>query len=278
MQLRASIGGKEYAWDTAEPVELSTSQVFHQIEGAGSLSLFGGGVPTAKPYRVGEFVGDTRQGGSVNVEVITVVPHLHGTHTESIGHVTDERVHVSYVLREAFVPATVLSVVPEHVGDTGDSSAPAPQLGDLLITARALAEAYSRVGGPEGFTEGLVLRTLPNQPSKRTTDYDQMQPAYFTAEAMALVVAWGVQHLVVDLPSLDRLDDGGALTAHRIYWGLPAGSKSLREARRPLATVSELAFVPDALHDGAVILHLQVPPWLSDAAPSRIMAYVCTPE
>lgn len=278
MLLRASIGGQDYAWDTAEPIELSTSQAFHQAEDVPSLSLFGGGVPRAEPYRVGEFVGDTRQGGSVNVEVITVAPHLHGTHTESIGHVTDERVFVSYVLREAFVPATVISVTPVRAGDTDETSTPTPQPGDTLITARALAEAYSRAGAREGFAEGLIIRTLPNEPSKRTADYDQLHPAYFTAEAMALVVAWGVQHLVVDMPSLDRLDDGGALTAHRIYWGLPPGSKSLREARRPLATVSELAFVPDALHDGPVILHLQVPPWLSDAAPSRIMAYVCTPE
>jgi len=278
MLLRASIGGHDYVWDSGELIELSTSVAFHPNEGSPRLRLFGAEAPTAEPYRAGDFVGDTRRGGSVNVEVITVAPHLHGTHTESIGHVTDERVFVSYVLREAMFPATVISVVPERAGETDETSAPAPQQGDTLITARALAEARARAGAPEGFLEALVLRTLPNEPSKQTADYDTYQPAYFTAEAMALVVSWGVQHLVVDLPSLDRLDDGGALTAHRIYWALPPGSKTLREARRPLATVSELAYVPDALRDGPVILHLQVPPWLSDAAPSRIMAYVCTPE
>ena len=34
-----------------------------------------------------------------------------------------------------------------------------------------------------------------------------------------------------DLPSLDRADDGGHLAAHRVYWGLPAGSQS---ASRPV--------------------------------------------
>ena len=45
--------------------------------------------------RAGSFVGDTRAGGSCNCEILTLAPHCNGTHTECVGHVTDDRVAVS---------------------------------------------------------------------------------------------------------------------------------------------------------------------------------------
>jgi hypothetical protein len=86
---------------------------------------------------------------------------------------------------------------------------------------------------------------------------------------MRWIVARDVVSLVVDLPSLDRAADGGALAAHRLFWGLPAGATDARQATRARALVTELALVPDAAADGLYLLDLQVPAFAADAAPSR---------
>jgi kynurenine formamidase len=119
-----------------------------------------------------------------------------------------------------------------------------------------------------------VVRTLPNDPSKRHRSYDDACPApYFTPDAMRWVVERGVDSLVVDLPSLDRADDGGGLAAHRVYWGLPPSARDARLAARGRALVTELAYVPDAATDGLYLLDLQAPASASDAAPSRPVLY-----
>ena len=53
---------------------------------------------TAHAVRQGGFIGDTRSGGSVNCELLSLVPHGNGTHTECLGHVTEERISVADVL------------------------------------------------------------------------------------------------------------------------------------------------------------------------------------
>jgi hypothetical protein len=50
----------------------------------------------------------------------------------------------------------------------------------------------------------------------------------------------------------------------------------LAEATRAAATITELAFVPEALTDGAYLLELQVPALGGDAVPSRPLLYPLT--
>ncbi len=83
--------------------------------------------------------------------------------------------------------------------------------------------------------------------------------------------------LVVDLPSLDRADDGGRLAAHRVFWGLPPGCDDAAAATRGRALVTELAYVPDSVPDGLYLLDLQVPAFGADAAPSRPVLYPLLP-
>jgi len=118
------------------------------------------------------------------------------------------------------------------------------------------------------------VRTLPNDAGKRHRRYEGPCPApYFTADAMHWVVERGVTSLVVDVPSLDRADDGGLLAAHRVYWGLAPDVRDAHQARRGRALVTELAWVPDTVPDGHYLLDLQVPAFATDAAPSRPVLY-----
>ena len=122
----------------------------------------------------------------------------------------------------------------------------------------------------------LIIRTLPNTPDKRHQDYTGRTPPYLTREAAQLLVERGIEHLVVDLPSIDRSHDEGRLTAHRIFFGLPRGSTALAQATRANATVTELAYVADHLSDGPYLLELQVPALGGDAVPSRPLIYRLT--
>ena len=76
----------------------------------------------------------------------------------------------------------------------------------------------------------------------------------------------GVKHLLIDLPSVDRESDGGALAFHHSYWGVP---EKLDVER----TITELIYVDDKIPDGEYVLNLQVAPFENDASPSRPVLY-----
>ena len=85
------------------------------------------------------------------------------------------------------------------------------------------------------------------------------------------LVQAGVQHLLLDLPSVDREVDGGVLRAHHAFFG-PASSP------REGATISELLCVPEGLKAGPGLLAMQVAPFVHDAAPSRPVWFPTTVE
>lgn len=221
---------------------------------------------------IGSFVGDTRKGGSCNCEVLTLVPHCNGTHTESAGHVVAGSPHVAALATDALVPALLLSVPTRAAESARETSSPDPLPGDQWVTAQELRNAMKQAGySPQ---PALVIRTLPNDEGKRFRDYGQGEPpAYFSNEAVDLVVGWGVRHLLIDLPSLDRSHDQGKLSGHRRFWGLPPAGAAPSDPDRPDASITEMIFVPDVVPDGLYALSLQIAPFVTDAAPSRPLLF-----
>ena len=84
----------------------------------------------------------------------------------------------------------------------------------------------------------------------------------------------GIKHLLVDLPSIDRLVDGGKLANHRIFWNVPEGEFEVGPETRVESTITELAYIPEAVSDGEYLLNLQIAPFESDAAPSRPVLFM----
>jgi hypothetical protein len=76
----------------------------------------------------------------------------------------------------------------------------------------------------------------------------------------------GVQHLLTDLPSVDREEDAGAMAAHKAFWQYP-------HSPRLQATISEMVFVPNEAKDGLYFLNLQIASFESDASPSKPILY-----
>ncbi|MFM2376943.1 MAG: hypothetical protein RLZZ165_2040 [Bacteroidota bacterium] len=163
----------------------------------------------AEAYRSGGWVGDTRQGGSFNFETYTLTPHCNGTHTECIGHIVDDRLRIHEELQETLLPATLITVRPKSGHETRDHYHPPLATEDIVIDLTALHDAL--LASDAELPTALVIRTLPNDRSKSSRDYMRQTPAFLTLEAMAYLVGLGVQHLLVDIPSVDRLFDGGIL-------------------------------------------------------------------
>jgi arylformamidase len=265
--LEFSTRGRQWRADLRRPIDLAIPLDF-----AGPQPRFFASTPaSAEPLRAGSFTGSVGSGASCNCATFTLAPHCHGTHTECVGHVTDPVASLAALTPVPPCLALLVSLQPRELGPL--AAGPHATAQDRVIDRAALEQAAAAwLADP---WTALVLRTLPNGISKRHRAYvDGGGPApYFEPEAIGWLVAREVTSLVVDLPSLDRADDGGRLAAHRAYWGLPPGSTDAGAASRPHALVTELAYVPDEAQDGLYLLDLQVPAFVADAAPSRPVLY-----
>jgi arylformamidase len=258
---------REIRVDLAHPLDLSVELDFEGPQ----VRHFGAPPARAHPFSVPGFTGLVASGASCNCQSITLVPHCNGTHTECAGHLTREPLHAHRIVPRELIPALLLTASPVSPDETREGSDPAPHPDDRLVTREAL-----RASWPKELPfapRALAIRTLPNDAGKRTRDYTDTTPPYLTREAAQYLVDSGIEHLVVDLPSIDRAHDEGRLTAHRLFFGLPPGETALSRARRAQCTVTELAYAASEATDGPYFLQLQVPAINGDAVPSRPLLY-----
>lgn len=268
MKISFREGPHVWSCDLARPLDISTRLEF---EGA-QPSAFGIDRATAVAYRSGDWVGDVREGGSVNCFVVTMCPHGNGTHTECVGHIVAQRVCINDILEDTLVSAQLVTVGLQVLADSGENYDAPHDPGDLVITRRALAAALD--AHPIA-ARALVIRTRPNHDDKRVAHWSGHNPPYLTNDAMRFVRQLDVKHLLVDIPSVDREDDGGHLTNHRIFWDVPPGSSSFHNVPSS-HTITEMVFVPDHVDDGPWIVTIQIPDFALDAAPSRVRLFPAT--
>lgn len=254
MKLQFHIELKKYVVDTEKAVDLSIPLRFNGLQ----PKFFDVPNATAHTFEGGGFIGDTKRGGSCNVKEFRLNPHCHGTHTESIGHVVDQDFPISEIMKTPSIPATLITVTPRKNAD-----------GDEVIDRTSLEETL-KPWKTSGALKALIIRTLPNDDSKTIRHYgDIHRPAFLSTEAMNYISELAVEHLLVDLPSLDKMHDEGKLAAHRIFWGLPEDSRDLKKAKFPKRTVTEMIYAPSSVTDGLYLLNLQMPHFMSDVSPCR---------
>jgi len=261
MKAKISLSSLEVEVDFSKGNDISIPLNFNGSQ----PNTYGVDKATSKPYQDGQFIGDTRKGGPCNFETYSFTPHCNGTHTECIGHITDERISILSSLKEEMIPSTLVSVTPRG---TDENYIPNLNTEDLVITKKDLELHLKDVNSK--FLKGLIIRTLPNYESKKSRDYMKETPSFFSIEAMEYIVSLGVKHLLVDTPSVDRLLDEGHLSVHNIFW--ETKGKRFNPAAQN-KTITEMIFVPDFLENGHYLLNLQIPAFVSDAAPSRPILY-----
>lgn len=259
-----NINGQNYTADLAKPISIA---ILLDFAGEQPNTY---GVPHAqsRAYKDGTFIGDVKQGGSCNFETIELTPHCNGTHTESIGHITRDRVHIAETNFKRISTALLISIEPIVADDHAHHYNHTLESEDLLIT-RELLEAEIKRYRNVNF-DSLIIRTKPNTDKKLSDNYDYV-PAYFSLDAMEYILELRVSNLLVDLPSIDRLYDDGLMSNHRTYWQVDdARNVNPKTAHK---TVTEFIYAADSVKDGYYLLEIQIPPFLSDAAPSTPILY-----
>jgi arylformamidase len=271
MPATIGIGGRRFRAELGAGHELAIALDFDGVQ----PRWFDAPPPSSAALAGEGFSGRVASGASCNCSTFTLTPHCDGTHTECAGHLTREPLAVRTVVPLSPVPALLLSVTPVAAAECPEGTRPAPLPADRLVTAAALAAAWPASLPFE--PRALIVRTLPNPPAKRRRDYRAEPAPFLSLPAAQLLVERGIEHLVLDLPSADRAADGGLLSAHRAFFGLPAGSTSLAAVARPQCTITELACIDDAVADGCYLLMLQLPALGGDALPSRPVIYPVRP-
>ncbi len=267
MTLSICLKDQYFTFDTSQVKDISIPLKFNGEQ----PNIFNTKRAESGAYEADGFVGDTRQGSGCNFEQVTLVPHCNGTHTECIGHITHKRFSIQEQLQDSLIPATVLTVSPESAETSLDTYLPEKETDDVFISERSLKKGLEKVS--REFLKALVIRTLPNDASKMKRNYMEQEPAFFSLEAMKYIVETGVDHLLVDLPSVDRAYDEGNLNAHHLFWNIEAGSHKEASNSMLNKTITEMIYVRDEIADGPYLLNLQIAPFVSDAAPSRPLLY-----
>lgn len=205
--------------------------------------------PTIEPEVVDGNTISVAKGASVDFNTINFNPHAHGTHTETVGHISEKKYSINKHLKQFFFLAEVITVAPEVF------------MKDKIISEKQLKFA---IGNKK--RDAIVIRTMPNTKDKKSKKYSHTNWTYFKEDAIKYLVRKGVKHLLVDLPSIDREEDGGELRAHKAFWNFDG---NLRKD----ATITELIYVSNKIEDGCYLLNLQIAPFENDASPSKPILY-----
>lgn len=211
--------------------------------------------PVIEPVVFGDWIGKVSEGkSSTNFNNIFFNPHGHGTHTECLGHITNDFYSINQSLKQFFFFAKLITVEPEKIGD------------DFVITKESISTLV------DGKTEALIIKTLPNQKEKKSRKYSNTNPPYLSEEAAIFIRESEIQHLLIDLPSVDKEHDEGKLLAHKAFWNVK-DTVNLNSDARLNATITEMIYVPDEIEDGNYILNLQIASFENDASPSKPILY-----
>ena len=227
MKIQLEIHDTAYTADLSKPIDISITM--------GQVKCFYAPDVVMTPYKSGDFIGSVNKGAPVNFYNVQLNPHGNGTHTECLGHITKNQQSVNKVLKEFHYNSYLLTAELETLEN-----------GDRVISKDALAKGFPSKGA-----DAIIIRTSPNSDSKLTMDYSGTNPPYLTSEAMQFLVDHGVQHLLIDTPSVDREEDAGILAAHHIFWGLDL-EENVIDASRQTGTITEMVYIADSHPDGGI--------------------------
>lgn len=239
--------GRTYLCDLSRPIHIS--HIINQGDKNprcfyAPLAAFDPVIYDGKPI-------STSAGAPVNFYNITINPHGTTTHTETISHISNEWIPIEGVFSKYHFMAHLCTIALTN-----------GLKGDVCIDREDLEAIKTCMD-----IEVLIIRTLPNDNDKSSKDYSGKNPPYFTERAMKFIAESQVKHLIIDLPSVDKEEDGGALLAHKIYWHIDNNNP------KKYKTISELAYIPSVYPDGLYLCHFGIMRLSLDVSPSNITLY-----
>lgn len=245
MLIQIQIADKQYSCDLKKGLDISIPLVSD-----GGVVAFGADPYTAQPFSSGEFVGSLNAGAPVNFYNIFINPHGNGTHTETVNHI-DKRGHSIYdTLKQSHFITQLITITPNQ-RDNGDRVIEEEQFYNIKILELAQA---------------LVIRTTPNTTTKLTQNYTGTNPCYIDYKFIQQLNKTNVDHLLIDIPSVDREVDGGKLSAHNAFWNTEDNLQLKK-------TITEMVYIDNDILDGLYLLNLQTISVDIDASPSKPILY-----
>ncbi len=133
--------------------------------------------------------------------------------------------------------------------------------GDEIITAEHFKNIIKHKDN-----EAIVIRTAPNEAEKINKHYSNTNAPYVLNDAITHLLSLGIDHILIDLPSVDREFDEGKLLSHHVFWNYPQAPQTHR-------TITEMIFVNNQVPDGQYLLNIMVAPFENDASPSKPVLY-----
>jgi arylformamidase len=224
--------------------------------------------PTSAAVVAGGFVGDVRRGGSCNCEMHHFSPHAAGTHTEGPGHILADRRPITSENIAPMMLCAFLRITPVPLSSCSDEVGGNHHPHDAVVDELSLQTAWDAL--PALPYRAVAIATADGA-VRRHEHHSRKNPPYLTSDAMSFLRRHDIDHLLVDLPSVDREDDGGLLSAHRTFFDLPSTG--------PIAsrTITEFIAVDATVRSGAYVVMLQVSAFDADAAPSRPLLFALQP-
>ena len=271
MIIQTTHNDRKYSLDTSKFIDLSIpynfngpQPNFYDVEPGKLKSLEAGG----QSWSVAE-------GAGCNVPEISMNIHCSGTHTECVGHLLDQDSDVSACMKNFLMSAILVTITPQPFEGCPDNYHAGIGDNESIISADIFFRAYKQWFMADA--DALIIRTEPNPEKKQFTKYSNQPAVFFTNDAMAMICDTNIKHLVVDLPSVDRMSDDGTLGNHRMFWG--DGSNPESEVNpESIKTITELAYIPNHVKDGFYFLNIQIPHFVCDAAPSRPLLMLPSPS
>ena len=266
MIIQATHNDRKYSLDTSKFIDLSIPYNFN-----GPQPNFYDVEPgKLKSLEAGEKSWSVTKGSGCNVPEISMNIHCTGTHTECVGHLLEKESDVSACLENFLMSAILVTITPQPFGDCPDKYHAAVEDKESVISTDRFFREYKQWLMAE--PDALIIRTEPNLKDKQFYRYSAHPAPFFTTSAMSMICDTTIKHLVVDLPSVDRMSDDGILGNHRIFWGdgLNPKSEVNPESKK---TITELTYIPNQVEDGFYFLNIQIPHFICDAAPSRPLLF-----
>ena len=252
MRAKISINHIVYNYDTDKPLDISIPL----RKGNENVNAWYVDPVKIEPVMTEQFTGSVQLGGAVNFNDISFNPHGNGTHTECVGHISKEFYSINQCLKRFFFSAKLVSIKSEQRGE------------DLVIGEEQLRKEWEK---REEKAEAIIIRTLPNPTEKINRQYSNTNPPYLDVKAVDYLLSQGVDHILIDLPSVDREFDDGVLAAHHAFWEYPSKPQLHR-------TITELIYVPKEVEDGFYLLNMQFASFENDASPSKPVLYALEAE
>ena len=254
MKIKIDNNNNIYSIDSQSGVDISIPMKFNDNQNPKFYDLSN---PVKRYYKSGDNEYSLNKGGGCNVPMIKLNVHCMGTHTESANHISKDGTTINMINNLNFIPAQLITIKPET--KTNESYHTLIDNSDKLITKSLLKNA---IDSDNDFLDSIIIRTLPNGKEKKKMNYNNNPHPFLTTDAIIFLNDIGVEHILIDTPSIDKYDDEGKLGNHHMFFN-----------NKNYNTITELIYVPSSCEDGKYFLSIGIPNFNLDAAPSRPIIY-----